>query len=86
MAIMDNLENKFENMISTLSDKEKIAIRGIKNFMLNIYNNIIKNILIAIFMFWMFSKIKTIVGLQEAMFIQMTTIIVFLRIINSKIH
>lgn len=83
---MDRLDNKFEDMIAPLSDKERIGIRGIKNFIMSFYTNFLKNILIAIFMFWLFTKIKTAIGLQEAMFIQMTTIIVFLRIINSKIH
>jgi hypothetical protein len=83
---MDKLENKFEDMIAPLSDKERLGIRGVKNFLFGLYNNLLKNILIAIFMFWMFEKIKNVVGLQEAMFIQMTTIIIFLRIINSKVH
>lgn len=85
MGLMETLEDKFEDMIAPLSDNERIKIRGIKNFILSLYNNFLKTILVAIFLFWLFEKIKKVVGIEEAMFIQMTTIIIYLRYISGKI-
>jgi len=85
MGVMETLEDKFEDMIAPLSDNERIKIRGIKNFMFSLYNNYLKIIFVAIFLFWLFDRIKKLVGLEEAMFIQMTTIIIYLRYISGKI-
>jgi hypothetical protein len=83
---MDSLDKRFEEKISVLSEKEQGVLRLVKNNVLFIYNNYLKPILIAIFMFWVFGKVKNIVGVQEAMFIQLTVIIIFLRVLTAKIH
>lgn len=84
MTLMDSMDKVFEDKISTLSDKEKGFLRSVKSNILWIYNSYVKPLLIAIFMFWLFAKIKNVVGLQEAIFIQLTVIIIFLRVISSK--
>lgn len=80
------MENKFENEISKLNDKEKNFFLKLKDLVFNLYNNFLKNILIAIFLFWFFTKLKKVVGLQEIIFIQLVVIILLLRIIASKLH
>lgn len=83
---METLDKHFEKTISTLSEKEQGFLRSAKKNILSIYNSWVKPILIAIFMFWLFTKIKNVVGLQEAMFVQLTVIIIMLRMISSKMH
>ena len=83
--VMDSMEKMFDKQIDQLTDKEKVFWLKAKNFIFKGYNSLIKPILIAIFMFWLFDKIKNVVGIQEAMFIQLTVIIIFLRIISSRI-
>lgn len=85
MTIMDKMDNLFNNKINNLSEKEQIFFKKLKDNLFNIYNSFIKPILISIFLFWLFTKIKNIVGIQEAIFIQLTIIIIFLRLINSKL-
>lgn len=82
---MDALDKKFESAISSLSDKEKNFFRTVKNWVLQIYNGVLKPILWAIFMFWIFTKVKNAVGLQEAIYVQLTVIIIFLRLIASRL-
>ena len=84
MGFMDSLEQKFETKISGLSEKEQGVFRGIKNVIKNLYNNYIKPLLIAIFLFWIFGKVETLLGIQQAIFVQLTVVIILLRQILSK--
>jgi len=83
--VMDKLENKFEKSISTLSEKEQNFFRKVKVGWMSVYNNWIKPILIAIFLFWLFNKINTAVGFQATILIQLTIIIIYLRGLSSKL-
>lgn len=85
MALMDNLEKRFESQISTLPEKEQKFFRGIKDNVLGIYNKWLKPIIIGIFMFWLFTKVKNAVGIEETVIIQLTVIIIYLRLLNSKL-
>lgn len=80
------MEGKFDEKIKQLSESEQKTARGAKTFFFSAYNNYLKPILIAVFLFWTFDKVKNVVGIQEAVFIQITTIIVFLRMIVSKMR
>lgn len=82
---MDKMEGFLDKQVEQLNEKEQIWVYRIKNFIFDGYNNWIKPILIAMFMFFLFTKIKNLVGLEEAMFIQLTVIIIYLRVISSKI-
>ena len=83
--MMETMDKHFEKLISVLSEKERIFLRNVKNGMLTIYNNLLKPILWAIFLFWLFTKIKDSVGLQEAFYVQGIVIILFLRLIASRL-
>ena len=82
---MDYLEKKFDEQIEHLNEHEKKFFKGFKKWMFQIYNGILKPILWAVFLFWLFAKIKNVVGLQEVMYIQLVIIILFLRIIASRL-
>ena len=86
MGAMDILDKKFDEQIGQLSEKEQGFMKNVKTFMFSGYNNYIKPILIAIFMFWLFTKIKNTIGWQDTIFVQLTVIIILLRVISSKIH
>lgn len=85
MSMMDNLDKRFENQIKELKPNEQIFLRKLKNNMFSIYNNLLKPVLWAIFLFWLFTRIKNAVGLQEAMYVQGVVIIIFLRLIASRL-
>ena len=86
MDIMGKMDEQFENVISSLTEKEQMWLRNFKLNMFNIYNQYIKPILIAIFMFWLFTRIKNTLGIEEATYIALVVILIFLRNISSKIH
>jgi len=83
--MMDWMEKKFDNQINQLGEKEAKFFRGFKKWMFQIYNGVLKPVLWAIFLFWMFNRIKGLVGIQEAFYIQGIVIILFLRIIASRL-
>ena len=83
--MIDFFEKKFDKAISDLSDKEQVFFRKLKYFVMNSYNSLIKPILIAMFLFWTFGKVKAIVGLEETIYIQLVVIIIFLRIIANRL-
>jgi hypothetical protein len=83
--MMDKLEKIFDNQISQLGEKEQIFFRKFKNNAFNIYNNILKPVLWAIFLFWLFARIKNTIGIQEAFYVQGVVIIIFLRLIASRL-
>jgi hypothetical protein len=84
MAVLDSLENIFEKKISSLGEKEQTFFRSIKNNIKGLYNNWIKPLLIAVFLFWIFGKVEKALGLQYAIFVQLTIIIILLRQLLSK--
>jgi hypothetical protein len=85
LTLMDSMDKHFEKTISSLTNKEQETARWLKRNMLSVYNTLLKPLLLAVFMFYLFTKIKNVVGLQEAMFIQLTVIIIMLRVIASKL-
>ena len=84
MDLMNELERKFENVIKDLPDNEKATLRSLKLKFFGLYNSLLKPLMIAIFLFWTFDKIKNLLGLQDAIFIQLTVIIILLRMLLSK--
>lgn len=83
--MLDKMEKQFEKTISSLSEKEQNTMRAIKNNIFVIYNGYLKPILIAFFMFWLFGKIKNIVGLQETVYVLLVVIVILLRALLSKL-
>ena len=83
--MMDKLERMFEKQISELSQKEQVFLRKLKNNFFTIYNNFLKPVLMGVFLFWLFLRIKTAVGITEAFYIQGIVIIIFLRLIASRL-
>jgi len=83
---MNILEKKFEKVIKELEPKQQIFVRKIKNNGFKIYNNLLKPILWAYFMFYIFNKIKNLIGIQEATFTVLVVILIFLRMISSNIQ
>ena len=83
--MMDKLEKIFEKQISELSEKEQVFLRNFKNNAFAIYNKLLKPVLLAFFMFWLFLRIKSAVGITEAFYIQGIVIIIFLRLIASRL-
>jgi hypothetical protein len=81
---MKRLNDMFEDKIKDLSDKEQIFFRNLKNKSFTIYETI-KPILIAIGLFWIFTRIKHAIGLQEAFYVQGIVIIILLRMIASRL-
>jgi len=82
--MMDKMNNKLEYTIKDLPENEQNVIRKIKDFLINGYE-FIKPVVIGIFMFWLFYRIKDAVGIQETFFIQGVIIIIFLRVIASRL-
>lgn len=82
--MIEGMEKKFDQKISTLSEKEQKVFRTIKKWTFGLYTTL-KPFAIAIAMFWIFNRVKLAVGLQEAMFIAVVTIIIFLRMILAKL-
>lgn len=82
---MDKLEEIFNKQISYLKPKEQVFMRKLKNNAFNIYNNLLKPVLWAIFLFWLFTRIKNAVGLEEAIYIQGIVVIIYLRLIASRL-
>lgn len=82
---MDYLEKRFEKIISELPENERVFVRNIKIWMFKIYNSFIKFILWAVFLFWLFDRIKKAIGIQEAIYVQLTVIILYLRLIASRL-
>lgn len=82
---MDKLEEIFNKQISYLKPSEQVIMRKLKNNAFKIYNNWIKPVLWAIFLFWLFTRIKNAVGLEEAIYIQGVVVIIYLRLIASRL-
>jgi hypothetical protein len=82
---MGKLDDIFDNQIKQLNPKEQVFFRKLKNNIFTIYNNILKPILWAIALFWLFGRIKNIVGYPEVFFVQGVVIIIFLRLIASRL-
>lgn len=76
---MDFMEDIFHTQIEKLPEKEQLIAYKIQNFIFTGYSNWVKPILIALFMFFLFNKLKDALGWQEVIFIQLTVIIIFLR-------
>ena len=83
--MMGYLEKKFDEQIAKLSPKEQGFFKGVKKWMFQIYNCILKPVLLAFALFWIFGRVKTAVGLEEAIFIQLTVVILLLRMIASRL-
>jgi len=83
--MIDNLEKQFDQKISTLTESEQKVFKTIKKWTFGLYTTI-KPFVIAIAMFWIFNKVKLAVGMQEAMYIVMIMILIFLRMILAKLN
>lgn len=82
---MDKMEEMFDKQVNKLDEKEQKFALKLRTFIFSTYNNWIKPILSAIFMFFLFTKIKNSVGVEEATFILLIVIIIYLRIISRKL-
>lgn len=85
-GLVGKMEDHLDSQLEQLDEKTQVWVYKIKNFIFDGYNNWVKPILIAVFMFFLFANVKTLLGYQETMFIQMTVIIIYLRIISSKMR
>ena len=84
MTLMDRMDDRLEKTIKDLPDNEKNVIRNIKSKMMSGYE-FIKPVLLGLALFWIFYRIRDTVGIQEAFFIEGIVIIIFLRIIASRL-
>jgi len=82
---MDKMEEIFDKQVNKLDEKEQKFALKVRSFIMTGYNNWVKPILSAVFMFWLFTKIKNAIGLEEATFILLIVIIIYLRIISRKL-
>lgn len=82
--MIEKMEDMFEKQVSQLTEKEQNVVRWIKDKIFIGYD-FIKPFLIAVAMFWIFDRIKKAVGFQDALYVCVVIIIIFLRLIYSKI-
>ena len=82
---MDKMEEVFDKQVNKLSEKEQKFVLKLRSFIMTGYNSWVKPILSAIFMFWFFTKLKNVVGLEEATFILLIVIIIYLRMLLRKL-
>ena len=83
--MMDMLERMFEKQIAVLEPNEQVFLRKLKNNSFAIYNNILKPVLYAIFFFWIFARVESAYGIEKGFYIQGVVIIIFLRMIASRL-
>jgi hypothetical protein len=83
------LENKMDDIVTKMTEKmpekDRLDMFKMKNVLVKVFDNYLKPMVYAIAMFWLFNRVKGIVGLQDAIYICLVTIIVFLRMILVKV-
>lgn len=84
MDLMKKMDGKFEEVIKELDYDSRIKVRNFKNTMFGSYN-FVKPLLIGLAMFWLMFRIEARVGLEQATFIVLILIAIFLRSLNSKL-
>lgn len=82
--IGEKLEAKYDAQVKQLSEKEQVTLNKAKTFFSSAYK-FIKPIIIAIFLFTLFTKLKAKIGWEDTIFVLLVTIVVFLRYISSKL-
>lgn len=82
---MDKMEEIFDKQLNQLDEKEQKFALKVRSFIMTGYNNWVKPILSAIFMFWLFTNLRKVVGHEEAIFYLLIAILIYLRIISRKL-
>lgn len=80
---MDKLDIYFEKQLSNMSEREQEFFIKMKNLWFKFYG-FIKPFLIGMFMLWLFTRIKNLIGLEEATYIVLIIQLIFLRQLLSK--
>jgi hypothetical protein len=81
--MLDKLERHYDNQVQQLSEKEKAFFFGLKDKCIKLYTTT-KPIMLAIATIYIFSRLKSIVGIQEAMFYAVVIQIVLLKVLLDK--
>ena len=86
--MLDNIDNKlngkWNGMLEGLPKKEQDFFNKAKDLTMKGWA-LLKPIAIAIFLFGLFTKIRTTLGHDTVIFILLVTIVIYLRIIASKL-
>ena len=85
MGLMEKMEEFFDKQVNQLNEKEQKFVLKLRSFIFGTYNNWIKPLLSAIFMFFLFTNLKKIIGQEEATYILLIAILIYLRIISRKL-
>ena len=85
MGVIDKMEEIFDKQLNKLNEKEQAVALKVRSFVMTGYNNWVKPILSAIFMFWLFTKLRNAVGLEDATYYLLIVIIIYLRILSRKL-
>jgi len=85
-GLMGKMEDHLDGQVEQLDEKTQVWVYRIKNFIFDGYNNFIKPILIAVFLFFLFDNIKNLVGYEQAKYIQGIVVIIYLRLILKKLN
>lgn len=81
---MLNLDKKFDDMCSNLTKKEEQFFRNVKDKFSKVYS-FIKPFLLGIAIIYIFTRIKKRIGFEDAFYLTNVIIIIFLRLIYTKL-
>lgn len=79
MSIRKRLENKFEAVLVDLPEKDQKIFRTLKKVMVDWYEKYVMPIALGLATFWIFSRLKTRLGLEDTLFIIAVVIIIYLK-------
>ena len=82
--IENKLDRKWDSLMTDLSETEQKHFNKAKYYLYKGWD-FINPIVIAVFLFGLFTKIRTTLGHDTVMFVLMVTAVIYLRLINSKL-
>lgn len=85
MIFEKQMDTVVEKMTDKMSEKDRLDMFKMKNVLVKIIDDFVKPLAYGLAMFWLFNRLKGILGIEEATYVCLVTIIVFLRMILVKV-